>query len=96
VKSLLRKCLDAFVRKDANLARYVLTSDDEVDHMRDGIYSELVHYMESEPAAIRACVDYMFIARNLERIADHTTNIAEDVVFLVEGTDIRHHAEARR
>jgi len=96
VESLLRKCLDAFVRKDANLARNVLTSDDEVDHMRDNIYNELVSYMENEPSAIRSCVDFMFIARNLERIADHATNIAEDVVFLVEGADVRHRAEARK
>jgi phosphate transport system protein len=96
VESLLRKSLDAFVQKDANLARSVLTSDDEVDLMRDGIYNELVSYMEAEPSAIRACIDFMFVARNLERIADHATNIAEDVVFLVEGSDVRHHAEARK
>ncbi len=96
VESLLRKSLDAFVKKDANLARSVLTSDDEVDHMRDGIYNELVTYMESEPTAIRTCISFMFVARNLERIADHATNIAEDVVFLVEGADVRHHAEARK
>ena len=96
VESLLRKSLDAFVQKDANLARIVLTSDDEVDHMRDTIYNELVSYMESEPSAIRACIDLMFVARNLERIADHATNIAEDVVFLVEGADVRHRAEARK
>jgi phosphate transport system protein len=96
VESLLRKSLDAFVQKDANLARSVLTSDDEVDYMRDGVYNELVSYMEAEPSAIRACIDFMFVARNLERIADHATNIAEDVVFLVEGSDVRHHAEARK
>ncbi len=96
VESLLRNSLDAFVKRDADLARSVLTSDDAVDHMRDSIYNELVSYMESEPTTIRACIDLMFVARNLERIADHATNIAEDVVFLVEGADVRHHAEARK
>ncbi len=96
VEASLRKALDSFVNRDANMARSVLVSDDEVDHLRDGIYNELVTYMESEPSLIRACIDLMFVARNLERIADHATNIAEDVVFLVEGADVRHRAEARK
>ncbi|MEJ2007930.1 MAG: phosphate signaling complex protein PhoU [Acidobacteriota bacterium] len=94
VQSMLRESLDAFIKKDASLARSVLKSDDAVDQMRDTIYDELVHYMESEPSGIRGCIHLMFVARNLERIADHATNIAEDVVFLVEGADVRHHAEA--
>jgi phosphate transport system protein len=94
VQSMLRESLDAFVKRDANLARSVLKSDDAVDQMRDTIYDELVQYMETEPSAIRGCIHLMFVARNLERIADHATNIAEDVVFLVEGADVRHHAEA--
>ena len=96
VESMLHESLDAFVKKDATLARGVLKSDDAVDHMRDSVYNELVEYMEKDTAAIRECINLMFIARNLERIADHATNIAEDVVFLVEGTDVRHHAEARQ
>jgi phosphate transport system protein len=94
VQSMLRESLDAFVKRDANLARSVLKSDDAVDQMRDTIYDELVQYMEAEPSGIRGCIHLMFVARNLERIADHATNIAEDVVFLVEGADVRHHAEA--
>lgn len=94
VQSMLRESLDAFIKRDASIARSVLKSDDAVDQMRDTVYDELVHYMEAEPSAIRGCIHLMFVARNLERIADHATNIAEDVVFLVEGADVRHHAEA--
>jgi phosphate transport system protein len=94
VQSMLRESLDAFVKRDASMARSVLKSDDAVDQMRDTVYDELVQYMEAEPSSIRECIHLMFVARNLERIADHATNIAEDVVFLVEGSDVRHHAEA--
>lgn len=96
VESMVRKALDAFVKRDADLARDVLTSDDAVDHMRDAIYRELTSFMERDPSSIRQSLDLMFIARNLERIADHSTNIAEDVVFLVEGIDVRHHAETHK
>jgi len=95
-ESMVRKSLDAFVKGDADLARSVLVSDDAVDELRDTIYDELVTYMEQEPSTIRQCIDLMFVARNLERISDHATNIAEDVVFLVEGVDVRHHAEVRK
>jgi len=95
-ESMVRKSLDSFVKLDAELARSVLVSDDAVDEMRDAIYDELVTYMEQEPSTIRVCLDLMFVARYLERIADHATNIAEDVVFLVEGVDVRHHAEVRK
>lgn len=92
-ESMVRKSLDAFVRKDAEMARGVLTSDDAVDDLRDTIYQELIRTMQNDPQATPQCVDLMFVARNLERIADHATNIAEDVLFLVEGVDVRHHAE---
>ncbi len=95
-ESMVRKSLDSFVKRDADLARAVLALDDAVDELRDGIYSALVAHMERDPSIIRQCVDLIFVARNLERIADHATNIAEDVVFLVEGVDVRHHAEARK
>jgi phosphate transport system protein len=95
VEGMVRKALDAFVRKDTELARSVLVSDDAVDDLRDSVYGELISYMQSDPANVRQCVDLMFVARNLERIADHATNIAEGVLFLVEGVDVRHHAEAR-
>ena len=95
VQSMIRKSLDAFVKKDAELARTVLLSDDAVDALRDAIYEELIGYMELDPKTIRQGINLMFVARNLERLADHATNIAEDVLFLVEGVDVRHHAEAR-
>jgi phosphate transport system protein len=96
VQSMIRKSLDAFVKKDADLARSVLASDDPVDELRDAIYEELISYMERDPKTIRQGVSLMFVARNLERLADHATNVAEDVLFLVEGVDVRHHAEASR
>ena len=95
VQSMLLKCLDAFVRGDEELARSVLLADDEVDRLRDAVYAELMDKMQSDPGVVPAAVDLIFVARNLERIGDHTTNIAEDVVFLVKGVDVRHHAEER-
>ena len=96
VQSMVRKSLDAFVTRDAELARSVLASDDAVDNMRTACYHELVSFMEKDPQNIKAALDLLAITRNLERIADHSTNIAEDVLFLVKGVDVRHHAEARR
>ncbi len=93
VESMVRKSLDSFVKKDAGLARNVLVSDDAVDDLRTGIYNELTRYMEENPDRIHQGLDLIFVARNLERIADHATNIAEDVLFLVDGVDVRHHAE---
>ena len=93
VQSMLLKCLDAFVNGDTELARSVLLADDEVDRLRDGVYAELLDIMQRDPTVVGAAVDLIFVARNLERIGDHATNIAEDVVFLVKGIDVRHHAE---
>ena len=95
-ESMVHKSLDAFVRRDAELAREVLLSDDAVDDLRDAIYDELVNFMERDPSTVSRSLDLIFIARNLERIADHATNIAEDVVFLVQGVDVRHHAETQQ
>ena len=95
VQSMIRKSLDSFVRKDPELARTVLISDDAVDEMCGSVYEELINYMERDPKVVRQAVHLMFVARNLERLADHATNIAEDVLFLVEGVDVRHHAETR-
>jgi phosphate transport system protein len=93
VQSMLLKCLDAFVQGDADLARSVLLSDDEVDKLRDAVYAELLDIMQRDPSVLTAAIDLLFIGRNLERIGDHATNIAEDVVFLVKGVDVRHRAE---
>ena len=93
VQSMLLKCLDAFVNGDADLAHTVLLADSEVDALRDGVYNELLEVMQRDPSVLTAAIDLLFVARNLERIGDHATNIAEDVVFLVKGIDVRHHAE---
>ena len=95
VQSMVRKSLDAFVARDSELARSVLASDDAVDNLRTANYHELVSFMEKDPHNIKAALDLLAISRNLERIADHSTNIAEDVLFLVKGVDVRHHAEVR-
>ena len=95
VESMVRRSLDAFVKRDPELARTVLLSDDAVDELRDAIYHELIGFMERDSRTVSRAVDLMFVARNLERIADHATNIAEDVLYLVQGVDVRHHAEAR-
>ena len=96
VESMVRKSLDAFVANDADMARSVLASDDAVDSLRTASYHELVSFMEKDPRNITQALDLIGITRSLERIADHSTNIAEDVLFLVKGIDVRHHAEARR
>jgi phosphate transport system protein len=93
VQSMLLRCLDAFVNGDDTLARSVLLADDEVDQLRDAVYNELLATMQRDPGVVPAAIDLIFIARNLERIGDHCTNIAEDVVFLIKGVDVRHHAE---
>jgi phosphate transport system protein len=95
VQSMVRKALDAFVTRDADLARSVLASDDAVDSLRTACYHELISYMEQDPHNIQEALSLLSVTRNLERIADHSTNIAEDVMFLVKGVDVRHHAEAR-
>lgn len=93
VESMVRRSLDAFVKRDAGLARAVLLSDDAVDELRDRIIEELIGFMERDNRTVRRALDLVVITRNLERVADHATNIAEDVIFLVQGVDVRHHAE---
>ena len=91
VEAMVRKSLDAFVRRDEDLARTVLLTDDEVDDLKNSIYQELLQLIEDGKAAAGPAFDLIFIAHNLERIADHATNIAEDVLFLIKGVDVRHH-----
>jgi phosphate transport system protein len=86
---MVGRSLDAFVQRDAALARDVLAVDDEVDALRDAIYRELARFMQDQPETVPRALNLLFVARNLERIADHATNIAEDVLFLVEGIDPR-------
>ncbi len=93
VESMVRKSLDAFVKREPELARSVLLSDDTVDRLRDSIHSELISFMQEDPESIQQALDLILVARHLERIADHATNIAEDTLFLVKGVDVRHHLE---
>ncbi len=90
---MVKDALDAFVKKDVEMARSVVKRDDEVDSLKDQIFRELLTYMLANPSTITRAIDHILISRNLERIADHATNIAEDVIFMAEGKDIRHHAE---
>jgi len=91
VEDMLHRSLDSFVTRDADLADEVLPADDDVDALRDNIYSELLQVMQLNPAIVPSAIHLMFVARNLERIADHATNIAEEFIFLVRGIDVRHH-----
>jgi phosphate transport system protein len=96
VEDMLSRSLDAFVRSDAELAGKVLPADREVDSLRDSVYDKLKEVMRQNPDLVSPAVDLMFIARSLERIGDHATNIAEDVIFLVRGVDVRHHSLDQR
>ena len=90
---MTRDSLDAFVRRDVALARDVLSRDDEVDQLKDTIFRVLLTHMMADPGTIERALSLILVSRNLERIADHATNIAEDVIFLVEARDVRHHHE---
>jgi phosphate transport system protein len=91
-EGMIRDALDAFVKRDAALAREVLGRDDEVDERKDQVFRELLTYMMADPGTIQRALALILVSRNLERIADHATNIAEDVIFIAEGRDVRHHA----
>jgi len=91
-EKMIRDALDAFVKKDPELARDVLRRDDEVDELKDQVFRELLTYMMADPGTIQRALSLILISRNLERIADHATNIAEDVIFIAEAKDVRHHA----
>lgn len=85
-----RDALDAFVRTDLKLAEDVLSRDDIVDNLKNQIFRELMTYMISDPKRIEQALSLILIARNLERVGDHATNIAEDVIFIGTGKDVRH------
>jgi phosphate transport system protein len=88
-QEMVRKSLDAFVQRDPDLARAVIEGDDEVDNLRDQVFRELLTYMMADTATIPRALALILISRNLERIADHATNIAEDVIYIVRGEDVR-------
>jgi phosphate transport system protein len=92
---ILKESLDAFVNGDAALAHRVIEGDRYIDDVCEQMLRELLTYMFEEPATISRALRLMFVARNLERIGDHAANIAEMVIFLVEGHDIRHSQTAK-
>lgn len=92
---MVRDAIKAFVERDEALAREVCKRDDIVDHYNDQIFRELLTYMMADPATISRAMDLILVSRNLERIADHATNIAEDVIYIVSGKTIKHHAEEK-
>jgi phosphate transport system protein len=89
---MLRDALDAFVRRDTELAQHVLNEDDALDALKTQIFRELLTYMLQDPSTIEPALDLILVSRHLERIGDHATNIAEDVIFMVLAKDVRHHA----
>jgi phosphate transport system protein len=90
VESMVLGSLDSFVKRDAKIACAILESDNAVDKARKGIQHQLTELMQRDTTTIVRALDYLIIARKLERIGDHATNIAEDVIFLAQGVDVRH------
>jgi phosphate transport system protein len=86
----LRRALDAFARLDVNLALQVLRQDNEIDAEFDGLMRKLVTYMMEDPRTISASIDLVFVAKAIERVGDHAKNLAEQVIYIVKGTDVRH------
>jgi phosphate transport system protein len=89
-QEMLKDALDAFVNGDDELAQRTVLRDDAVDQLKDQVFRELLTYMTSDPSTIPRAMDLILVSRHLERIADHATNVCEDVIFMVKGKDIRH------
>src|SRR5215467_4027238 len=96
VEEQVRSSLNAVVRRDVELAQKVMASDDQVDQYRDQIFRELLTYMMGDSSVVFPAFELILVAKNLERIGDHATNIAEDVIYIVQGLDIRHPSIDRR
>ena len=92
VQAMVRESLDAFVSRDAALANSVVGEDDEIDTLYRRIFTALVDLMRTDNTSVPRALHLLLVARNFERIADHATNIAEDVIYYVEGRDVRHGA----
>jgi phosphate transport system protein len=92
VRAMVRDALRSFIEGDPNLAQHVLQADDEIDRMNHEAFATLSGYMQAVPDGAVQALDALSIARNLERVADHATNIAEDVIFWIRGADVRHGA----
>jgi phosphate transport system protein len=93
---MLRQAIEAFVNRDPAKARAVIPRDKEVDALNKQLHRELASYMVERPPTISRCLNLMVVSKSLERIADHATNIAEEVVYLYEGRDIRHDPTVKR
>ena len=89
-QEMLRDALDAYVRRDVALAQRVLSRDDELDLLKSLVFRELLGYMLKDQSTIKASIDLILISRHLERIGDHATNLAEDIIFMVSAQDVRH------
>ena len=95
-EAMVRDGMNAVVNRDLELAKSVLPRDDQVDSLRDQIFRELLTYMMENSSVVFSAFELILVAKNLERIGDHATNIAEDVIYMVAGRDIRHPAVDRR
>lgn len=89
-QAMLRDALDSFVRRDTRLAHQVLNEDDRLDGLKTKVFRELLTYMLDDPSTVEPALDLILVSRHLERIGDHATNIAEDVIFMVSALDVRH------
>ena len=90
VRSMVKQSLDCFVRGDVELAKRILLMDDEVDGFRNKVFKDQLGHMKISSEDVEASLDIILVARNLERLGDHATNIAEDVIFAFTGKDVRH------
>jgi phosphate transport system protein len=90
-QAMLRDALDAYVRRDTGLAHQVLNEDDRLDSLKTQVFRELLTYMLQDQTTVEPALDLILVSRHLERIGDHATNIAEDVIFMVSALDVRHH-----
>jgi phosphate transport system protein len=90
-QAMLRDALDAFVKRDTTLAHRVLNEDDRLDALKTQVFRELLTYMLRDQGTVEPALDLILVSRHLERIGDHATNIAEDVIFMVSALDVRHH-----
>ncbi len=94
IEKMVRNSLDSLVARDCSLATRVLEEEDKVDAYRDLIFRVLLTYMMADPGTIERALSLILISRNLERVGDHATNIAEEVIYLVEGREVRHRHES--
>ena len=93
-QTMLRDALDAFVKRDTALAQKVLNEDDRLDALKTQVFRDLLGHMLKDQGTVEPAIDLILVSRHLERIGDHATNIAEDVIFMVSALDVRHHGPA--